>query len=82
LHELVSRTEVPFAAAYWKPPDDFARKNNVLGEVLMIKVRRDGSHRITTNLDVHYRYRDGKLEVVKNIPGRFIHYKEFGTRAV
>ena len=79
LQQLLQRTGTDYVIAYWKPPEAFARHQNILGEVLMIKLNRDGTHQITTNLDVNYTYRDGNLHVLTNVPYRFVHYKFFDS---
>ncbi len=77
LENLRRQTKADYILGYWKPPDKFSRKYNILGEVLMIKIMPEGRHIITTNLDVNYRYNGEKFEILKNLDEKFVHYKIF-----
>ncbi len=77
LRKTLERSGADYILGYWKPDEHFARKHQVLGDVLMIKFDRDGQHMISTNLDVNYRYDNGRLQIVKNTGFAFIPYKVF-----
>ncbi|NPA43399.1 MAG: YjgP/YjgQ family permease [Chlorobi bacterium] len=77
LEDLLRRTGAPFVAGYWKPPSDFARREGILGDVLMVRLSREGEPVITTDLDVNYRYDGESLHPDPGGTHTFVHYKEY-----
>ncbi len=79
LYKTLQNTGVSYILGYWKPSDWFSKKHNILGEVLMIRIDRNGNHFIATNLDVIYVYDsdNDQFKIVKNSKEKFINYKEF-----
>jgi len=77
LQDLIRQTGAEYILAYWRPPDEVARRFGLLGEVLMLKVVPGGVEHATTDLDVNYKYENGAFRVWENAPYRFIHYKDF-----
>ncbi len=76
LQNLQKEYKLPYVLAYWKPDDDFRRENQILGEMLMIRVKPDDTE-ILTNLDIAYTFDNGHWEPVTGLDAAFIPYKNF-----
>ncbi len=76
LQQIIDEYQQPYVLAYWKPDDDFRRRHGILGEVLMIRLTPE-NHLILTNLNIAYRYRDGRFELVRGAGEAFVPYKNF-----